>query len=101
MTYKSLSLLAALATLTFAAPSAFAGAQDDVQRCRVAMTSQSNIDMSEYRLRFERSKGHRVRTVYLKAIPKKGGKAFRFECYLNRSTVTALKTDTDVLYAAN
>ena len=65
-------LTLATSALFISAP-ASAGIQDDVQSCRAAMTSQSNIDMNTYRLRFEKKKGYRTRTIQLKAIPTNGG----------------------------
>lgn len=100
-TFKTLSIATVITLLTFSAmPASAATSQEDVQACRIAMTSQSNIDMNDYRLRFERSKGYRVRTVYLKAISKSGGESFQFECHMKRETVTALKTDNTVMLAA-
>jgi len=83
-------------TLCINAP-ASAGTQADVQSCRAAMTSHSNIDMSAYRLRFERKKGYRKQTLYLKAIPKKGGESFRFTCHFNRRSVVALNGVQDTI----
>jgi len=96
MTYTTRTIKAAAVVLTLAATTlcisspAFASTQDDVQSCRVAISSQSNIDMSAYRLRFESRKGIRVRTLHLKATPKKSGKSFRFSCHMKRANVIAL-----------
>lgn len=102
MTYTTLKLKAA-ATLISLATTAFcinapasAGPQADVHSCRVAMSSQSNIDMRAYRLRFESQKGYHNRTLYIKAIPKKGGVSFRFTCHFNRTGVVAVSYTDDI-----
>ena len=92
-TLKIKSAAAAALTLTTALLSimpASAATQGDIQTCRAAMTASSHINMKDYRLRFERSEGLRMETIYIKAIPRKDGKAFRFTCTLNRNLVVAL-----------
>jgi len=103
MSYTKTIATALLMVITFASTPALAGTQDDVAACRAAMDRQSNIDMDDYRLRFEKQKGFRVRTVHIKAIPlkKSYGKTFTFTCELNRDQVTALNTNTATLFAKN
>jgi len=79
---KAAAILMGLAATTLCVSTpASAGTQDEVHACRVAIA---------YRLRFERKKGYRNQTLYLKAIPKKGGESFRFTCHFNRTNVVAL-----------
>lgn len=109
MTYiKPILFAAAAASYMIAAP-ANATTQNDVQLCRAAYAAQSKIDLSTYRLRFERKEGvteKRARTLFLKAISTdktdKAGKksSFRITCHLNKNTVIALNSDKTVLYAA-
>ena len=75
-------------------------AQNDIQSCRAAMTASSHINMQDYRLRFERSEGIRVETLFIKAIPRKSGQAFHFTCILNRDHVVAVNPTRKTLRLA-
>ena len=103
MTYtKPILTIAALAASLIALP-ASASTQDDVQACRAAFTAQSNIDMSDYRLRFVRQDGitsSKARTLYIRAIGKNGQSSFRFSCQLNKTKVVALRQGGTTLFAA-
>lgn len=103
MTYTKPTLIAvALAASLFVLP-ATASTQDDVQTCRAAIATQSNIDMSTYRLRFERVDGitsSKARTIYLKAVNTDSQQSFTFSCTLNKNNVAALSTTDIIRYAA-
>ena len=99
MTRTALTTIAAIAITAAAGTPAFAASQSDVELCRSAMVAQSNINMDDYRLRFEGQKNFRARTIFLKAISKSGGQSFEFECYIKRNQVTALKFDNILLAA--
>lgn len=93
-TFKAAAILSAVMTVSLATP-AVAASQNDVKQCRTAMTTQSNINMTDYRLRFVSETGHRTRVMTLKAIPfkaarKNGTSAFDFTCTLSRNSVIAV-----------
>lgn len=103
MTYKTLAIIALTTASLLGAVPAIAGTQDDVKTCRAAFSAQTNIDMSDYRLRFKRQDGvssSRARTLYLKAIGMNGKTSFEFSCSLDKNTVVAINEQTIIRYAS-
>ncbi len=103
MTYAKPILTIAAITASLVALPASATTQDDVQTCRAAFTAQSNINMSDYRLRFVRQDGvtsSKSRTIYIRAIGTNGKFSFQFSCQLNKTKVIALRQDGTSLFAA-
>lgn len=99
MTFKTAAIIT-LTTIAGLMPvSALAASQSDVQTCREAITAQSNIDMSAYRLRFENETGKRNRTLSFKALSSKGAPSFTFECHINRAAPAFVKLDQNVQFA--
>jgi hypothetical protein len=52
-----------------------AASNGDVEKCRAAFSEQGEMNMDDYRLRFERQDGQRTKTIHFKAIPHDGGEA--------------------------
>ena len=103
MTNKTLITLTIIAASLLGSTLANAGTQDDISKCRTAFGTQTNIDMSDYRLRFKRQDGvtsTRARTLYLKAISFSGNASFEFSCSLDKNTVVAVNEQAVVLYAS-
>jgi hypothetical protein len=86
------ALISAIAASTLIATPAMATSNKDVQKCRTALTAQGDLNMSDYRLRFERQDGQRTKTLHFKAIPHDGGEVVDVTCTLKRSKVLALNT---------
>ena len=103
MTNKTLIILTIIAASFLGSSLASAGTQDDIGKCRAAFSTQTNIDMSDYRLRFKRQDGissSRARTLFLKAISFTGNPSFEFSCSLDKNTVVAINEQSVVLYAS-
>lgn len=83
------------------APAHATTSQDDVQACRVAMAERGDVNMDDYRLRFEYVKGNsQGRTVHLKVIPnRKQDSSFRVSCELNKNKVVALNSKNRFRFA--
>lgn len=86
------TLISAIAASALIATPAMATSNKDVQKCRTALTAQGDLDMADYRLRFEHQEGQRTKTLHFKAIPHDGGEAVDVTCTLKRSKVLALNT---------
>lgn len=99
MTFKSLSILTFMTATLVAAIPASAASQSDVTTCRAAITSQSNVDMNQYRLRFMHETGVRNRTLYMKALSTSGAPSFTFECYINRDQTPTVKLSEKTRFA--
>lgn len=99
MTFKTLTIITLTSIASLLPMSALAASQSDVQTCREAITAQSNIDMSAYRLRFKNEKGFRNRTLSFKALSTKGASGFTFECHINRGVTPFVKLDQTVQFA--
>lgn len=91
-TLAKTALLSCIATVALTATPAMATSNGDVKKCRTAMTAQGDLNMEEYRLRFERQEGQRTKTLHFKAIPHNGGETKNVTCTLKRSKVLALNT---------
>jgi len=94
--YTPLKLLAlsALGTALFAAAPANATSNNDVEKCRTALTEQSEMDMSAYRLSYDREEGNRTKTIYFTAVSTNGGENLNVTCTIKRSKVLAVNDGT-------
>ncbi|RKQ69337.1 hypothetical protein DES40_2137 [Litorimonas taeanensis] len=93
MTYIKISktvLLSAIASAALIATPAFAASNKEVQKCRTAFTESGDLDMSQYRLRYEREEGKRTKTIHFTAIPHDRTEALDVTCTLKRTKVISL-----------
>ena len=72
----------------------FAASNGDVEKCRAALTEQSEMDMSNYRLSYDREEGNRTKTIYFTAVSTDGGKDLNVTCTIKRSKVLAVNDGT-------
>ena len=93
---KKIILVACGAVAAMVAGTAQATVQEDVSLCRTAFADKTGKSLDGYRLRFEKTKGRRVRTLDLIAIPnnKSSGNKFRFTCVINRGEVSDIAFNT-------
>lgn len=103
--YTPLKLVAlsAIGAGLFAAMPASATSNGDVEKCRAALTEQSEKDMSKYRLSYDREEGNRTKTIYFTAVSLEGGENLNVTCTIKRSKVLAVNDGTKEisLLAAN
>lgn len=74
----------------FAALPASATSNGDVEKCRAALSEQSDMDMSTYRLSYDREEGNRTKTIYFTAVSLDGGENLNVTCTIKRSKVLAV-----------
>tara|TARA_R110002020_G_scaffold105570_9_gene246160 strand:+ start:2252 stop:2707 length:456 start_codon:yes stop_codon:yes gene_type:complete len=89
-----LAAITALGAGLFAATPAFAASNGDVEKCRAALTEQSEMDMSNYRLSYDREEGNRTKTIYFTAVSTDGGEDLNVTCTIKRSKVLAVNDGT-------
>jgi hypothetical protein len=85
-------LLSAMASAAFIATPAMAASNKDVQTCRTAFAEKGEINMNDYRLRYERQDGQRTKVIHFTAIPHEGGESLEVSCTLRRTKVLALNS---------
>ena len=78
----------------FAALPAYATSNGDVEKCREALTEQSEKDMSKYRLSYDREEGNRTKTIYFTAVSIDGDEDLSVTCTIKRSKVLAVNDGT-------
>ncbi len=91
MSNKTLAAIAATTFALFASAPAFAGTQEDVAKCRVALTEEGTLNMDDYRLSFKGKRGNSKRTLTLEAIPNNDGAHYMVKCSLKKSKVTGVE----------
>lgn len=91
-TLTKTTIISIVAASAFMATPAMAASNGEVEKCRTAMAEQGDLDIAQYRLRFERQEGQRTKTLHFKAIPDNGGEAIDVTCTIKRSKVLALNT---------
>lgn len=83
-------LLSAMASAALIATPAMAASNKDVQTCRTAFVEKGELNMDDYRLRYERQDGQRTKTIHFSAIPHDGGETLNVSCTIRRTKVLAL-----------
>ena len=72
-------------------PAAFAGTQDNISSCRAALTEQGQLNMDDYRLRFQSKKGSSKVTLNLLAIPTSAdAEKVKVTCVVKRGKVLSV-----------
>jgi hypothetical protein len=89
-TLTKTAIISAFAATAFIATPAMAASNGDVEKCRAAFSEQGEMNMDDYRLRFERQDGQRTKTIHFKAIPHDGGEALDVTCTLRRTKVLSV-----------
>lgn len=84
------AFVSAFAASAFIASPAMAASNGDVEKCRTAFAEQGEMNMDDYRLRFERQDGQRTKTIHFKAIPHDGGEALEVTCTMRRTKVLSV-----------
>ncbi len=103
MTHFIKATIAGLVLLS-ASAQAHAVTQSDVKECRTVLSAQTDINMDNYRLRFEKEQGVRKRVLTFTVIPhskKRGETRFEVSCAFNSKEVVAIYQDQTTLYAKN
>ncbi len=89
-TFTKTAFVTAFAASAFIALPAMAASNGDVEKCRTAFTQEGQLNMDDYRLRFERQDGQRTKVIHFKAIPHDGGEALEVTCTMRRTKVLSV-----------
>lgn len=93
-TSLKLVALTAMGATLFSAVPANAASNGEVEKCRTALTEQSDLDMATYRLSYDREDGKRTKIIYFTAVSTNGGDNLNVTCTIKRSKVLAVNDGT-------
>ncbi|MEL6365182.1 MAG: hypothetical protein AAFR11_10125 [Pseudomonadota bacterium] len=85
------SLIAALLAAAATGGVAYAGADDQVEACKIYMDEQGMLDVENYRFKYEGAKGGRVKTVDILVIPLAEGPKYEAACKLRSGSVESVE----------